>query len=152
MNTLSKIILFINKNPYTSIIILIFLILIGDSIIFLLTKFKKTIIIKNKYITSNRSLWKAYVHYNEYIIVDTENNIYKIEGPIFLGLDDKETINIYNSLNVNSQYTINVYGYKINMFGDYQLLYNVENLELPLNNLLNDIYLEISKSINLDKI
>ena len=148
MNILSKIILFINKNPYTSIIILIFLILIGDNIIFLLTKFKKTIIIKNKYITSNRSLWKAYVHYNEYMIVDTENNIYKIEGPIFLGLDDKETINIYNSLNVNSQYTINVYG--INMFS--MLIYNVENLELPLNNPLNDIYLEISKSINLDKI
>ena len=145
MNILSKIILFINKNPYTSIIILIFLILIGDSIIFLLTKFKKTIIIKNKYIISER---QYLLRYNKYIIVDTENNIYIIEGPIFLGLDDKETINIYNSLNVNSQYTINVYG--INMFS--MLIYNVENLELPLNNPLNDIYLKISKSINLDKI
>lgn len=80
------------------------------------SRFKKTITIKTKYTTSSGSKIV-------YTVVDSNNNVYTIENVWFFG--NFEKAQIYNSININSNYNVSGYGYTINMISLYPSIYGV---------------------------
>lgn len=96
-----------------TIIFIIFTIL--QILYYSITKFTKTITIKDKYTNSNRNTII-------YTIVDSDNKIYNINNVWFL-FDFNKGEN-YNMIKVNSTYIVSGYGFTIDMFSSYPTIYN----------------------------
>lgn len=67
-----------------------------------------TIIVKDKYVKGEEGL---------YIVVDTNNNIYKIKDLLLIGKFNSS--DIYNQLEVGKSYNIKTSGYRIHILSDY---------------------------------
>ena len=108
---------FINNDYFIIyVFIIIFIIFtILQILYYSLTKFTKTITIKDKYTNSNRNTII-------YTIVDSDNKIYNIENVWFL-FDFNKGEN-YNMIKVNSTYIVSGYGFTIDMFSLYPTVYN----------------------------
>jgi len=105
-----------SPNFFIYLFIIIFIIFIILQILYYsLTKFTKTITIKDKYTNSNRNTII-------YTIVDSDNKIYNIENVWFL-FDFNKGEN-YNMIKVNSTYVVSGYGFTIDMFSLYPTVYN----------------------------
>lgn len=63
----------------------------------------------------------------KYLVVDTNNNTYKIEDLFFIGKFN--STDIYNSIEVGKKYKIKTTGFRIHIFSMYQNINKVELLE-----------------------
>lgn len=67
-----------------------------------------TITVKDKYVKGQEGL---------YIVVDTNNNVYKIKDLLFIGKFNSS--DIYNRVEIGKTYTITTSGYRIHILSDY---------------------------------
>ena len=88
----------------------------------------KTITVKDKYIKTETSQSKngSFIK-DTYMIVDTDNNAYKVTD-LFWMFKFNST-DIYNSLDINKTYTIKTTGFRIPFFSAYPNINKVQLLE-----------------------
>ena len=102
-----------NKYFYIIIFILIILPFLIQPILYLTTKFTKTVTITQKYVA-----------YRTYVVVDENNNRYHLSN-VWFALNFN-AIPSYDSIIVGRQYTINGYGYEFLPFNTYKKIYSVK--------------------------
>ena len=100
-------------------VVILAIILIKQPIIYHLTKFEKTITIKEKYIRYRRKS-------SNYNVVDTDGNIYKM-GNLWFKFDFNRADD-YAMIDEGKTYKVKGYGYRFGFFDAYQTIYSYEQV------------------------
>ena len=101
-----------------SVITLIILLFI-NVILYIFKKFENTITIKEKYVYSTR-------YSPQYVIVDSNNNIYNIKNVWFIA--DFNSAEEYNSVKIGQTYKVKGFGIRVNFLGWYPTIYELTDL------------------------
>jgi hypothetical protein len=102
------------------ILILIIVFLLSNLINYIYNGFEITITIKDKYIYTTYSRYSSSPNY---VIVDTNNNIYNIDDVWFIGdFNDAED---YNSIKIGQTYKVQGYGFRLNFLKLYPTIYKI---------------------------
>mgnify|MGYP001199177640 CR=1 FL=1 len=100
--------------------LVIFVLLFGDVILYIFTKFEKTVTVKSKYLRNRQNR-------DQYMFIDTENNIYHVKNRLLsLEFDEAED---WNLLKNDNRYLIKGYKFRVAFLGMYPTVLKIKSSE-----------------------